>query len=80
MEDRISGGLQHCHETCCEKGGYCGRQACMVQRWFHCWDVVSRQVDLYMTQVLTIGDAQSFSSIVPIALSRGFSSATLIEV
>jgi len=21
VEDRISGGLQHCHETCCEKGG-----------------------------------------------------------
>ena len=21
MEDRISGGLQHRHETCCEKGG-----------------------------------------------------------
>jgi len=20
VEDRISGGLQHCHETCCEKG------------------------------------------------------------
>jgi len=32
MEDRISGGLQHHHETCCEKGGHCGRRACMVQR------------------------------------------------
>jgi len=49
MEDRISGGLQHRHETCCEKGGHHGRQACMVQRWFHRGDVVSRQVDLYVT-------------------------------
>ena len=31
MEDRISGGLQHCYETCCEKGGRHGRWACMVQ-------------------------------------------------
>ena len=46
MEDRISGGLQHRHETCCEKDGHYGRQACMVQRWFHCRDVVSRQVDV----------------------------------
>ena len=29
MEDGIPGGLQHCHKTCCEKGGCCGRQACM---------------------------------------------------
>ena len=49
MEDRISGGLQHCHETCCEKGGRRGRQACMVWRWFHRGDVISRQMDLYMT-------------------------------
>ena len=41
MEDRISGGLQHCHETCCEKGDHHGRRACMVQRWFHHGDVVS---------------------------------------
>ena len=34
MEDRISGGLQHRHETCCEKDGYHGRQACMVRKWF----------------------------------------------
>jgi len=34
VEDRISGGLQHCHETCCEKGGRRGRRACMVRRWF----------------------------------------------
>ena len=25
MEDGISGGLQHHHETCCEKGGCCER-------------------------------------------------------
>ena len=41
--------LQHHHETCCEKGGRHGRQACMVRKWFHRGDVVSRQVDLYMT-------------------------------
>jgi len=29
MEDRISAGLQHRHETCCEKGGRRGRQACV---------------------------------------------------
>jgi len=39
MEDGISGGLQHRH----------GRRACMVQRWSHHRDVVSRPVDLYMT-------------------------------
>ena len=49
MEDGIPGGLQHCHKMCCEKGGRCGRQAYMVQKWFHYGDVVSRQVDLYMT-------------------------------
>ena len=40
MEDGIPGGLQHCHETCCEKGGRCGRRACMCQRWHHHGDVV----------------------------------------
>ena len=49
MEDGISRGLQYCHEMCCEKGGCYGRWTCMVQRWFHCGDIVSRQVDLYMT-------------------------------
>jgi len=49
MEDKVSGGLQHRHETCCEKGGCCGRWACMVQRWFHHRNIVSRPVDLYMT-------------------------------
>ena len=49
MEDGISGELQHCYETCCKKGGHHRRWACMVQRWFHREDVVSRQVDLYMT-------------------------------
>jgi len=51
MEDGISGGLQYCYEMCCEKGGRCGRRACMVQRWFHHGNVVSGQVDLYMTRV-----------------------------
>ena len=45
MEDRISRGLQHCHEMCCE-----GRWACMVRRWFHHGNVISGQMDLYMTQ------------------------------
>jgi len=49
MEDGISGGLQYRHETCCEKGCCRGRRACMVRKWFHCRDVVSRQVDLHMT-------------------------------
>ena len=49
MEDRIPGGFQHCHEMCCEKDGHCGRRACMVRKWFHCGDIVSRQVDLHMT-------------------------------
>ena len=40
MEDRISGRLQHRHETCCEKGSRRGRQACMVRRWHHRGDVV----------------------------------------
>ena len=42
MEDGISRGLQYRHETCCEKGGHHGRQACMIWRWFHCRDVISR--------------------------------------
>ena len=42
MEDGISGGLQHRHMTCCEKGGRHGRRACRVQRWHHCGDVVFR--------------------------------------
>ena len=29
MEDRIPGGLQHCHKTCYKKGGCHGRRACM---------------------------------------------------
>ena len=40
MEDRIPRGLQHCHKTCCEKGGRRGRRACRVQRWHHRGDVV----------------------------------------
>ena len=32
MEDRIPRGLQHCHKTCCEKGGHHGRQACIIWR------------------------------------------------
>ena len=40
MENGISGRLQHYHEMCCKKGGRCRRQACRVQRWHHCGDVV----------------------------------------
>ena len=32
LEDRIPGGLQYCHKTCCKKSGYCGRQTCMFWR------------------------------------------------
>ena len=32
IENRIPRGLQHCHKTCCEKGGHYGRQACIIQR------------------------------------------------
>ena len=32
MEDGISRWLQHHHKTCCEKGGYYGRQACIIWR------------------------------------------------
>jgi len=54
VEDRISRGLQHRHEMCCEKGGHHGRQACTVRRWFHHGNVISRQVDLYMTRGLLV--------------------------
>ena len=40
MEDGIPRGLQHCHKTCCEKGGRHGRRACMIWRWHHRGDVV----------------------------------------
>ena len=40
MEDGIPGGLQHHHETCCEKGGRRGRRAYRVQRWHHRGDIV----------------------------------------
>ena len=32
VEDRIPGWLQHCHKICCEKGGCCGRWACIFWR------------------------------------------------
>ena len=32
MEDGISRWLQHRHKMCCEKGGHCGRQACIIWR------------------------------------------------
>jgi len=54
MEDGIPRRLQYRHETCCEKGGHRGRQACMVQRWHHHGDIVSGQVDLYITTSTSI--------------------------
>ena len=54
MQDGIPRGLQHCHMTCCKKGSHCGRWACIVQRWFHCGDVISGQVDLHMTNMFNI--------------------------
>ena len=42
VEDGIPRGLQHCHNTCCEKGGHRGRRAYRVQRWHHREDVVFR--------------------------------------
>ena len=52
MEDGIPRGLQHCHETCCEKGGRRGRWACMVQRWHHHGDVVFRTGGLVYDRTL----------------------------
>ena len=49
MEDRIPRWLQHRYKTCCKKGGRHRRWACMIQRWFHCGNIVSGQVDLHMT-------------------------------
>ena len=46
MEDGISGGLQHRHETCCKKGGRHGRRACRVQRWHYHGNVVFRTGEL----------------------------------
>ena len=54
MEDGIPRWLQHYHETYYEKGGHCGRQACMIWRWFHCRDIISGQVDLHMTNYLVL--------------------------
>ena len=49
MEEGILGWLQHCYKICYKKDGYCRRYAYMFWRWFYCRDVISRQVDLYMT-------------------------------
>ena len=53
MEDGISGGLQHRHKTCCEKGGHRRRRACMVQRWHHHGDVVFRTGGLVYDKILS---------------------------
>ena len=56
MEDRIPGGLQHHHETCCKKGGRHERQACMVQRWHHCRNVVFQTGGLVYDNKVLIDD------------------------
>ena len=55
MEDGIPRGLQHRHETCCEKGGRHGRWACMVQRWHHRGDVVFQTGGLVYDSILPLG-------------------------
>ena len=55
MEDRIPRWLQHRHEMYCKKDNHCGRQACMIQRWFHCGDVISGWMDLHMTYIVSNG-------------------------
>jgi len=49
VEDGIPRGLQHHHKTYCEKGGCCGRRACIIQRQYHHGDVISKWVGLHMT-------------------------------
>ena len=46
MEDRIPRWLHHCYKVCCEKGGHHRRQAYMVERQYHCRDVIFGWVDL----------------------------------
>ena len=52
VEDGISRWLQHCYKTCCKKDGYCERQACIIWRWYHHRNVISRQVNLDITSLL----------------------------
>ena len=54
MKDGIPGGLQHRHETCCEKGGHRGRRACRVQRWHHHGDVVFRTGGLVYDNIILL--------------------------
>jgi len=60
MEDGISGGLQHRHKTCCEKGGHRERRACIVQRWHHCRDVVFWTGGLVYDNLAVNKDSKSF--------------------
>ena len=55
VEDRISRESQHYHEICCEKGGHCERRACMVQRWYHCGDVVFQTGRLVYDSIPPLG-------------------------
>ena len=54
MKDGIPGGLQHRHETCCEKGGHRGRRACRVQRWHYHGDVVFRTGGLVYDNIILL--------------------------
>ena len=38
MEDGIPRQLQHCHKTCCKKGGCCGRWACIILEMISLWE------------------------------------------
>ena len=49
VEDRILRWLQHCYKTCYKKDGHHQRQACIIGRWYHYGDVISEQMNLYMT-------------------------------
>ena len=49
MGDGIPEWLQHHHKMCCEKGGCYGRWACIIWNLYHCRDVITRRVDLHMT-------------------------------
>jgi len=54
VEDGIPRGLQYHHKTCYEKGGCHRRWACIIWRWFYHGDIISRQVNLYMTTLQII--------------------------
>ena len=52
MKNRIPRWLQHYCKVCYKKGRCHERQACIIRRWYHYGDVISGQVDLYITETL----------------------------